>query len=182
MLWSAPSSLHRRLFSCLSARAVASYQWFSVASSALTFERRSTALRCSRRTLPLSCRLHVPPSFEQRLQELARVRPALPRDLFGGAPSHDPAPTGTAFGTEIDNVIRRLDDVELFDHYNGVPPGRWCSRTDRLKRRRSHALHCSPRLQPRRLWPRAVRLVGIPSLSRCSASAVLSTDRRGRFL
>ena len=43
-------------------------------------------------------------------------------DVFGGALSDDFTPRGTAFGTEVDEVVGLCQDIQMvLNHHHGVP-------------------------------------------------------------
>src|SRR5690606_20274554 len=56
----------------------------------------------------LSARPHRRAGVQQRLQELARVRPGHGRDLLGRAGGHHRAAAVAAFGAQVDDVVGRL--------------------------------------------------------------------------
>ena len=54
-------------------------------------------------------------------QTLTRMRRFVSTNVFGRSTSHDLAAVGTAFRAEIDDPVRRLDDVEIvLDHDDAV--------------------------------------------------------------
>ena len=58
---------------------------------------------------------------EQRRQKFARERSFRPRDVFRSPGSDDAPATVTALRAEIDEPVRRLDDVEIvFDYDDGI--------------------------------------------------------------
>ena len=51
--------------------------------------------------------------FEQRPEELARVRLRHFDDVLGAPRRHDGAALVAALRAEVDDVVRRLDDIEI---------------------------------------------------------------------
>src|ERR1700721_711892 len=72
---------------------------------------RGEGEECQRKFLPVSIVCAV--SIQHMLQVLPRVRVSQLRNCFGRAGAHDVSAAGSAFGTEVNHPICRLDHFEV---------------------------------------------------------------------